>query len=111
VMEMCIDNPRTDFTDIFATHPSVDKRVQALVEHAGGHDPGPSTLAQPSVDEGTAEQPAEGPWSDSSGEGKGEAGSDGAFLPSHPPVELGRAAPEGGPWGPRGPWGLRKPRN
>ena len=46
VMEMCIDNPRTDFTDIFATHPSIDKRVDALVKMAGGHDPGPLALAR-----------------------------------------------------------------
>ena len=29
VMEMCIDNPRDGFADIFATHPSVDARVKA----------------------------------------------------------------------------------
>src|SRR6202795_4150486 len=41
VMELCIDNPREGFADLFATHPSVDSRVQALVKFAGGHDPGP----------------------------------------------------------------------
>src|SRR5215212_3235572 len=40
VMELCIDNPREGFADLFATHPSVDSRVQALVKYAGGHDPG-----------------------------------------------------------------------
>jgi len=40
VMEMCIDNPREGFTDLFATHPSVDSRVRALVKFAGGHDSG-----------------------------------------------------------------------
>ena len=44
VMEMCIDNPREGFADLFATHPSVDSRVQALVKFAGGHDPGPLAL-------------------------------------------------------------------
>ena len=39
VMEMCIDNPREGFSNIFDTHPSVDKRVEALVKFAGGHDP------------------------------------------------------------------------
>jgi heat shock protein HtpX len=93
IMEMCIDNPREEFSDIFATHPSVDDRVAALVKYAGGHDPGPLALpppegggtAQPS-DEDTA-APAAGPWGDAT---------------------LGRAAPQGGPWGPlqpRGPWG------
>ena len=45
VMEMCIDNPREGFSNIFDTHPSVDKRVEALVKFAGGHDPGPLALA------------------------------------------------------------------
>src|SRR6195256_4653187 len=49
VMEMCIDNPREGFQDIFATHPSVDKRVDALVRYAGGHDSGP--LAVPQYDD------------------------------------------------------------
>ncbi len=105
VMEMCIDNPRTDFTDVFATHPSIDKRVDALVKMAGGHDPGPLALPPPDEQEiaaeESAEQSAEGPWS---GEGEREA----AFLPEHPPVELGRPAPEYGPWGRRPPWGMRR---
>jgi heat shock protein HtpX len=36
VMELCLDNPRSGFTDLFATHPSVDQRVDALVRYAGG---------------------------------------------------------------------------
>lgn len=44
VMEMCIDNPRTGFSDLFATHPSIDARVYKLVTLAGGHDPGPIAL-------------------------------------------------------------------
>jgi LemA family len=40
-MEMCIDNPREGFGELFDTHPSVDSRVAALVKFAGGHDPGP----------------------------------------------------------------------
>lgn len=40
VMEMCIDNPREGFADLFATHPSVDARIRALVQFAGGHDQG-----------------------------------------------------------------------
>ena len=47
VMEMCIDNPREGFSNIFDTHPSVEKRVEALVKFAGGHDPGPLALAAP----------------------------------------------------------------
>ena len=41
VMEMCIDNPREGFSNLFNTHPSVDARVKALVM-LGGHDPGPA---------------------------------------------------------------------
>lgn len=52
VMELCVDNPREGFVDLFATHPSVDSRVKALIEFAGGRDPGP--LALPAPDEGQA---------------------------------------------------------
>jgi heat shock protein HtpX len=77
VMELCIDNPREGFADLFATHPSVDSRVQALVQFAGGRDPG--RLALPGDTEGAAddnqpEQPetadrlpssaSRGPWGD-----------------------------------------------
>ena len=48
VMEMCIDNPRQGFADVFDTHPSIDARVAALVKFAGGHDPGPLALPAPS---------------------------------------------------------------
>jgi heat shock protein HtpX len=41
VMELCVDNPRSGFSDLFATHPSVDARIKALVAFAGGIDPGP----------------------------------------------------------------------
>jgi heat shock protein HtpX len=37
VMELCLDNPRSGLTDLFATHPSVEKRIDALVRYAGGH--------------------------------------------------------------------------
>src|SRR5262244_1819130 len=49
VMEMCVDNPREGIEDLFATHPPVDARVDALVRFAGGHDPGP--LAVPQFDQ------------------------------------------------------------
>jgi heat shock protein HtpX len=57
VMEMCIDNPREGFSNIFDTHPPVEKRVEALVKFAGGHDPGPLALEAPED-----ETPASGPW-------------------------------------------------
>ena len=49
VMELCVDNPREGFSDLFATHPSVAARVQALVKFAGGHDPGPLALPSDSA--------------------------------------------------------------
>ena len=72
VMEMCIDNPREGFADLFATHPSVDSRVQALVKFAGGHDPGPLALPSDATtpgDEQDQSAPAgqnapSGPWGD-----------------------------------------------
>ena len=81
VMEMCIDNPREGFSNIFDTHPSVDKRVEALVKFAGGHDPGPAGAAAPQeAAPADATQPAAGPWGD-------------------PPEDA--PAPDGGPWGSR----------
>src|SRR6202022_3357890 len=63
VMELCIDNPREGFADLFATHPSVDSRVKALVQFAGGHDPGPLALpsdapSEPDDQDGQTDQPA-----------------------------------------------------
>src|SRR5213080_3763166 len=68
VMELCVDNPRTGFSNLFDTHPSVAARVVALVKFAGGHDPGP--LALPMSNEaaaGVETEPADqsvasGPW-------------------------------------------------
>jgi heat shock protein HtpX len=92
VMELCVDNPREGFADLFATHPSVDSRVKALVQFAGGHDPGP--LALPSDTADTPDEPGEsetgrppvprGPWSDA-GEPAG--------------VPAPRPGPSRGPWG------------
>src|SRR5487761_803052 len=67
VMELCLDNPRQGFSDLFATHPSVDARVQALVKFAGGRDPGPLALP-PAPSKGPDDQTPpplpKGPWSD-----------------------------------------------
>src|ERR1700730_1379882 len=108
VMEMCIDNPREGFSNIFDTHPSVDARVAALVKIAGGHDPGPLALPAPSEQSAKSEeesaqaqpqeaQPQEaqpqGPW--------GSAEGQKPFLPPRPPVEIGSSPDaEPGPWGP-----------
>jgi heat shock protein HtpX len=73
VMEMCVDNPREGFSNLFDTHPSVDRRVAALVKFAGGHDPGPIALPAPKeaseedADETAApdsEDTKAGPWSE-----------------------------------------------
>src|SRR5262249_45049572 len=47
VMEMCIDNPREGFSNIFDPHPPIDARGAALVKFAGDHDPGPLGLPAP----------------------------------------------------------------
>jgi heat shock protein HtpX len=108
VMEMCIDNPREGFADLFATHPSVDARVKALVQYAGGHDPGPLALPsqtsggepgnfspdQPSPPPGTWSAPP-GPWS----------GSAPPANPSTGPLPGPAVGPLNGPF--NGPWGRR----
>jgi heat shock protein HtpX len=81
VMEMCIDNPREGFSNIFDTHPSVDKRVEALVKFAGGHDPGPLEIAAPQETE--ADPPA-------------DSGTPGPWAPETPQPPPGPS----GPWGP-----------
>ena len=58
VMEMCVDNPREGFADLFATHPSIDSRIAALVKFAGGHDPGPLALPEPGQEDETQEAAA-----------------------------------------------------
>jgi heat shock protein HtpX len=97
VMEMCIDNPREGFADIFATHPSIEARVDAIVKYAGGHDPGPLALEAPEQpaqleDQSSAEGTYGGPWDDG---------------PPQPAPHSGPWGPEPGPNppGPPGPWG------
>jgi heat shock protein HtpX len=105
VMEMCIDNPREGFSNVFDTHPPIDARVAALVKFAGGHDPGPIALPAPTEEgaggESQPEDPAtSGPWGSAADAQEGSK----PFLPSKPPVELGGGPPgaggEPGPWGP-----------
>jgi heat shock protein HtpX len=90
VMEMCVDNPRQGFGELFDTHPSVDTRVAALVKFAGGHDPGP--VALPAAREAGANDSAEpGPWS--------PAAPSGPWNPPQP-VETEEPIEGRGPWGP-----------
>ena len=97
VMEMCVDNPRHGFSDIFATHPSVEKRVEALVKFAGGHDPGPLAL-EPPADQvpGDSEDSFLHPGQNSA--------PDGSEPRTTAPGPWGDAQTpqDGGPWGPRG---------
>ena len=106
VMEMCIDNPREEFSDLFATHPPIEQRIAAIIKFAGGHDPGPLALpdqAAPAPNE--APEPA-GPWSDPSQPTQPgpweQTSSQRPFLPQAPPPP-GASDPAGdepGPWGP-----------
>ena len=45
VREMAFENPRTGFAGMFATHPPIEKRIEALVKFGGGHL---GTQSQPS---------------------------------------------------------------
>jgi heat shock protein HtpX len=104
-MEMCVDNPRSGFADLFATHPSVESRIAALIQYAGGHDPGPLKL--PGYfryeDGEAAEESGELAPAEPAGSVP-PAGGDKPFLPSQPPAELGGGPAPGsgepGPWGP-----------
>jgi heat shock protein HtpX len=105
VMEMCIDNPRSGLVDLFATHPSIDARVEALVKFAGGRDPGPIAIdmgeeehdftpeelaaAQAEIDAEMAEARRAG--------AVGAADPDKPFLPAEPPLN---PRPDLGPWTP-----------
>jgi heat shock protein HtpX len=65
LMEMCVDNPRSGFADLFATHPPIEERIEALVRYAGGHRSEPQIEAAPAAESGAVgggSVPAEGPW-------------------------------------------------
>jgi len=106
VMELCVDNPREGFADLFATHPSVQSRVDALVKFAGGHDPGPlpppaDETERPDADEPGDQQNAppalpQGPWND--------AGGRATPPPAHAPGTSGTTVGDS-VGNPMGPWG------
>jgi heat shock protein HtpX len=113
VMEMCVDNPRSGIADLFATHPSIDSRVEAIVRFAGGHDPGPIALPEPDTSQAEAEGHGEqgGPWSPTGPATPASGppapfgiGGDKPFLPTQPPIEIGGQSAQDpgqpGPWGP-----------
>lgn len=45
VREMFIENPHSDFASIFATHPPIEKRIEALAKFAGGRSEAPPRAA------------------------------------------------------------------
>jgi heat shock protein HtpX len=55
VREMFIDNAHAGFSDLFATHPSIEARIAALKTYAGGRDAPPQAPSQ-------APQRRPGPW-------------------------------------------------
>jgi heat shock protein HtpX len=100
VMEMCVDNPRSGFADIFATHPSIEARVKALVDLAGGHDPGPIQQL-PGIDSEPENQIPSGAPQDGTATSAEPAtpNRDSPFLPSRPPIKIGAPVPfADGPW-------------
>jgi heat shock protein HtpX len=110
VMEMCIDNPRTGFSNVFDTHPPVEARVEALVKFAGGHDPGPLALKAPEEREAIEDRPPGeppsvggadgGPWGD---ETPAPGSPTGPWGPAQAPNKPNPAGPESAPPGPWGP--------
>jgi len=99
VMEMCIDNPREGFSNIFDTHPSVEARVAQLVKFAGGHDPGPLAIEAAQAPEAPAQvadsSAAQGPWGAAPQQGDTQQGPWGPESKSEP-----KSGQDDGPWGP-----------
>jgi heat shock protein HtpX len=115
IMEMCVDNPHSGFVDIFSTHPAISKRIEALVETAGGRDPGPLPTIVGETEDASVTIGPKDPW----------AGEETAPAPAPAPMPPMRQAPpplgQTGPWDPRpsqaqnpldpwqwGPWGPRR---
>jgi heat shock protein HtpX len=104
VMELCVDNPREGFADLFATHPSVQSRVDALVKFAGGHDPGPlpppgyeTEEPEAQADRQDAPPPVpQGPWNDAGGSASPPP------VPAPSPAGTSTGSPVSNPMGP---WG------
>jgi heat shock protein HtpX len=109
VMEMCFDNPREGFGELFDTHPSVDRRVAALVKFAGGHDRGPIALAPQPDDAGDGgggggDRAPAGPWGSAKSRPETRSlpgtGEDGRAMPPAPPSGEADDSAASGPWGP-----------
>ena len=98
VMELCLDNPREGFADLFATHPSVQSRCRC----AGANTPGatiPARCRRPPTP--TRNRPTEQPATDRPTPPppcrmRRCRMALGATLPSPPAARRG---PAQGPWG------------
>jgi heat shock protein HtpX len=101
VMEMCVDNPREGFGELFDTHPSVESRITALIKFAGGHDPGPIALPPQTGGLNDDQTGAEGPWG-SQEDATTSAGSEATDSggPWSQPAAEPQSTPPSGPWGP-----------
>jgi heat shock protein HtpX len=61
VMEMCLDNPRSGFADLFSSHPSMEDRIEALKKFGGGREELPAPPSEgPAAPPSSA--PGSGPW-------------------------------------------------
>jgi heat shock protein HtpX len=96
IMEMCIDNPREGFGELFDTHPSVENRIKTLIKFAGGHDPGPLTLPPQENDDSRDE----GPWQTAEEGAETSAESDASDDRGPWSQPSSEPAPAPGPWGP-----------
>ena len=95
VMEMCIDNPREGFSNIFDTHPPIEARIAALVRYGGGHPiPDAPGAANPEVAAAPLRQPADPPKI-----GPHEFGRR-LQPPQAPPPDGNSPPPAPGPWSP-----------
>jgi heat shock protein HtpX len=111
-MEMCVDNPREEFSDLFATHPPIEERIRDIIKFAGGHDPGPLASPEPGAPQAPAAEapddqqqaaPPPGPWSDASQPAAPAGAPLPPFLRPPGPASPGdgsAAADDPGPWGP-----------
>ena len=101
IMEMCIDNPREGFGELFDTHPSVESRITAIVKFAGGHDPGPLALP-PRGDNADDESSAKSPWESAEQQTNSQTAAENDTNEDRGPWSQPEAepAPAPGPWGP-----------
>jgi heat shock protein HtpX len=101
IMEMCIDNPREGFGELFDTHPSVESRITAIVKFAGGHDPGPLALP-PAGDTTDDESAAESPWKSAEQQTNSQTAPENDTNEDRGPWSQPETerAPAPGPWGP-----------